>query len=45
MIFHKEELFNEFMDISKQTEKQYGDDKFHIEESDNEIVINVIDKV
>lgn len=45
MIFHKDEMFNEFVEISKQAENQHGKDKFNVDVQDDEVIINVIDAV
>lgn len=44
--FHKEELYNELLtEINKSAEKYKGQNKFEINETDENIIVNIIDKV
>lgn len=45
MIFHQQEMFDEFMEINKSAEKQYGKENFSVEENEEEVIINVINRV
>jgi len=43
--FHKEDMFQELLETMQKSSAKHGEDKFKVIETDNEIIVEVIDRV
>lgn len=42
---HKQDMFDELIDSMKRSHQKYGDDKFKVVETEEQIIIDLIDRV
>lgn len=45
MVIHQQDMYDEFIEFNKEAEEAYGIENIRIDETDDEIVINIINRV